>query len=422
VLGGILTVLLAGTVAVPLVVLRGGGQSDAPGTADRASASARLATEAAAQRAQDPRLAARLSLAAYTVSPTDAARDAMIASFAQSTALRVAGPGTAYSDLALSPDGTVLAGTDDGGRLHLWRLDGQNAPAVAAEGTNDDHASGVVFDSSGRTLASGGSTDAGRLWDVTDPARPHPLGVLGAQATPVHRLALGAHLLVTAGLDWSVGLWDVTDPTRPVSLQLLIGRSGPVTGVALRPDGAILAIAGVGGAVQLWNVRDPRHPSQVGSVPGHTGAVNTVAFSPDGRLLATGGDDRILQASDVTDPAHPRVVHRLPGHAAPVVSVAFTTASQLVSADSTGTVAYWNLAAATPVFTSLGRLDAPARAVSATVAGPVALATDRGTVLLGTLDPARLRQLACATPAAAPSRDEWRRLVPDIPFADACAG
>ncbi|EIV90623.1 WD40 repeat domain-containing protein, partial [Frankia sp. QA3] len=423
VLAGAFAVLLAAAVAIPVIVLGGRDGPATPSADDRAVVSSRLAADATARRAQDPQLAARLSLAAYAVAPTDAARDALIASFGQSTAVRVPVGAAAYSDLALSPDGTKLAGTDDAGRLHLWRLDAEGRPTVAAEGSAGDHANGVVFDSNGRTLATGGATDAGRLWDVADPASPRPLGSLGTQATPVHRLALStsAHLLATAGVDWSVGLWDVTDPGRPASLQLLIGRSGPVTGVALRPDGAVLAIAGVGGAVQLWNVRDPRNPAQMGSVPGHTGAVNTVAFSPDGRLLATGGDDRILQVSDVADPNHPRVVHRLPGHAAPVTTVAFATDDQLLSADGAGSVSYSNLAVTAPAFVPLGTLDSPVRAMSATTTGAVALTTDRGTILLGTLDPQRLRRLACARPAVALSRAEWDRLVLDIPWSDACA-
>ncbi|WP_235486031.1 hypothetical protein, partial [Frankia sp. AvcI1] len=423
VLAAAFVVLLAAAVAIPVLVLGGGDGPGAPNPAERAAASARLATDAAARRAQDPQLAARLSLAAYAVAPTAAARDSLIASFGQSTAVRVPAGAAAYSDLALSADGTALAGTDDAGRLHLWRLDGEGRPTVAAQGSADDHASGVVFDGGGRTLATGGATDAGRLWDVSDPARPRPLGALGTQSTPVHRLALStrAHLLATAGVDWSVGLWDVTDPSRPTSLQLLIGRSGPVTGVALRPDGAVLAIAGVGGTVQLWNVRDPRSPTQMGSVPGHTGAVNTVAFSPDGTLLATGGDDRNLQVSDVTDPNRPRVVHRLPGHAAPVTTVAFATDDQLLSADSAGSVAYSNLAATGPALIPVGTLDSPVRAMSTSTTGTVALTTDRGTILLGTVDPQRLRQRACAKPGAAPSRTEWSRLVPGIPWSDACA-
>ncbi len=417
VLAGAFAVLLAAAVAIPVIVLGGDDEPGAANPAERAAASTRLATDAAARRAQDPQLAARLSLAAYAIAPTAAARDALIASFGQSTSVRVPAGTSAYSDLTLSPDGTTLAGTDDAGRLHLWRLDADGRPTVAAQGSAGYHASGVVFDSSGRTLATGGATDAGRLWDVSDPTRPRMLGALGAQSTPVHRLALStkAHLLATAGVDWSVGLWDVTDPGRPTSLQLLIGRSGPVTGVALRPDGAVLAIAGVGGTVQLWNVRDPRHPAQMGSVPGHTGAVNTVAFSPDGRMLATGGDDRNLQVSDVADPNHPRVAKRLPGHAAPVTTVAFASGDQLLSADSAGSVAYSNLAVSAPALIPMGAVDSPVRAMSATAAGSV------GTILLGTLDPPRLRQGACAKPGAALSRAEWSRLVPGIPWYDACA-
>ncbi|WP_462188261.1 MULTISPECIES: WD40 repeat domain-containing serine/threonine protein kinase [unclassified Frankia] len=415
--------------AVLIIVPRGGGPSPVS-AADRASISSRLAADAAAQRARQPGLAGRLSLAAYRIAPTEAARAAVLASFAQSTAARIPAGPAAFSDIALSPDSTTLAGTDDTGSLHLWKVDAAGRPAATAGGSANDHAHGVVFDRSGTRLATGGETDAGRLWDISDPARPRPLSTLDPQATPVHRLALSssAHLLVTAGEDWSVGLWDVADPGRPVSIQLLIGRAGPVTDVALRPDGAVLAIAiaGASGTVQLWNVRDPRRPVQMVSVPGHTGAVNTVAFSPDGRRLATGGDDRILQVSDVGDPDHPRVLRRLSGHTAPVAAVAFTTDDHLVSADGGGAVAYWDLSAPTPAMTPLGVLDAPARAVAVTGTKTgtetVALTTDKGSVLLGTLDPARLRRLACARPGAALSPAEWSRLIPRLPYTDSCSG
>ncbi|KDA44820.1 WD40 repeat domain-containing serine/threonine protein kinase [Frankia sp. BMG5.23] len=418
---GLAIAITAATVLI--IVPRGGGPSPVS-AADRASISSRLAADAAAQRARQPDLAGRLSLAAYRIAPTEAARAAVLASFAQSTAARIPAGPAAFSDIALSPDGTTLAGTDDTGSLHLWKVDAAGRPTATTGGSANDHAHGVVFDRSGTRLATGGETDAGRLWDIADPARPRPLSTLDPQATPVHRLALSssAHLLVTAGEDWSVGLWDVADPARPVSIQLLIGRAGPVTDVALRPDGAVLAIAGAGGPVQLWNVRDPRRPVQTASVPGHTGAVNTVAFSPDGRRLATGGDDRILQVSDVGDPDHPRVLRRLSGHTAPVAAVAFTTDDHLVSADGGGAVAYWDLSAPTPPMTPLGVLDAPARAVAGTGTETVALTTDKGSVLLGTLDPARLRRLACAKPGAALSPAEWSRLVPRLPYTDSCSG
>lgn len=420
--------LLAAAVAVPIVVL-GGGKGDQPTAAERTKASTGLAARAALVRHDDPKLAGQLSLAAYAVAPTDPARDALILSFAQSTAAQVDSSGTVYSDLALSADGQTLAATDNAGRLHLWRLTAGQQPTVATRGNDDDQANGVVFADDGRTLATGGASDAGRLWDVTDPSRPIRHGSLGTQATAVHRLALSsaAHLLATAGGDSSVGLWDVTDPNQPRSRFLLVGR-GPVTGVALRPDGAVLAIAGVGGSVQLWNVRDPADPSQLGLVTGHTGAVNSVAFSPDGTRLATGGDDQVVQLTDVSDPARPRVPHRLTGHGSAVATVAYTGADQLLSADTTGTVAYWNLdglaqapAGTSPPFTRLGDLDGPIQAISTARTGAVAVTTQKGQTFVGTLDPARLRRLACATPSAAPDRDEWNHEVPGIPYTDVCA-
>ena len=70
-----------------------------------------------------------------------------------------------------------------------------------------------------------------RLWDVTDPAHPGPLG------HPLHRphrrrVAGGVrpdgHTLATASDDSTVLLWDVTDPAHPGRLgQPLTGHTAP---------------------------------------------------------------------------------------------------------------------------------------------------------------------------------------------------
>ena len=94
--------------------------------------------------------------------------------------------------------------------------------------------------------------------------------------------------LATGGSDGTVVLWDVTDPARPRPLGApLIAHTGHVRSVAFAPDGRTLATGGSDGTVVLWDVTDPARPGHLGApLTGHTSYVSSVAFAPDGRTLA----------------------------------------------------------------------------------------------------------------------------------------
>jgi WD40 repeat protein len=61
--------------------------------------------------------------------------------------------------------------------------------------------------------------------------------------------------LPSAGEDGSVRLWDLTDPAAPTPLGApLTGHDGGILAVAFTPDGHTLTSAGVDGTVRLWNL------------------------------------------------------------------------------------------------------------------------------------------------------------------------
>ena len=69
------------------------------------------------------------------------------------------------------------------------------------------------------------------------------------------------HTLASGNYDGAVRLWDVTDPAHPRPLgQILTGGTARVMSVAFSPDGHTLASGDDDGTVLLWDVADPAHP------------------------------------------------------------------------------------------------------------------------------------------------------------------
>src|SRR6266508_4329746 len=96
----------------------------------------------------------------------------------------------------------------------------------------------MIFAPDGRVLVTGDRTgESVILWDVADPARPHPLGqpLAGVDSAT---FAPDGRTLATSSTDQSVILWDVADPARPRRLgQPLAG----VDSATFAPDGRTLA-------------------------------------------------------------------------------------------------------------------------------------------------------------------------------------
>ncbi len=109
-------------------------------------------------------------------------------------------------------------------------------------------------------------------------------------------------LVALTTVDGAVSLWDVTDPARPKPL----GKPDEAAHkVSLSPDGQTLGLV-TGGTAVLWDVRDPAAPHRIGALPGTN--VSHVVFSPDGRTVALGGETTSLWDMTGGVPASPLAV------------------------------------------------------------------------------------------------------------------
>jgi WD40 repeat protein len=65
----------------------------------------------------------------------------------------------------------------------------------------------------------------------------------------------GGRILATGSDDWTVRLWNVTDPAHPTPLgSPLTGHTHSIRSVAFSPDGHTLASGSDDQTVRLWHI------------------------------------------------------------------------------------------------------------------------------------------------------------------------
>ena len=205
---------------------------------------------------------------------------------------RLEAGGGRVDGLAFSPDGRLLAaGTEDGSvalldpgaRTRLAKLDAGG------------RVTGLAFSPAGTTLAVGTDTGTVMLVDPMRRARrsswvtglDHQVTALAFPRDDQLAVAESTH-----GGDPVVGLWD---PARQAILQSLPQRANP-DAIAFSRDGSMLAVV-ANKAIELWDM--PTRTS-LGVLRGEEGdGLGGLAVDPDGRLLAAGGLDGSVAVWDV---------------------------------------------------------------------------------------------------------------------------
>jgi WD40 repeat protein/serine/threonine protein kinase len=243
--------------------------------------------------------------------------------------------------LTFSPDGTLVAGSEDQDDVTVIDVTTGKAVWVLSGHTGGAHR--PAFSPDGRYLAvacgplhteTHGSI---KLWDVLT---GRLLRTLEGHTKIVWGVAFSrdGERLASGSFDYKVKIWDPSTGQEALTLH---GHTNTVPAVAFSPDGWRLATASEDGTIRIWDASPITEPParQLGTLSEHSDEVRALAFSADGQWLASAGDDMVVRLWDATSG---RFIRPLRNHTSPISGLAFSpNGRRIISADHFGKVVDW---------------------------------------------------------------------------------
>jgi WD40 repeat protein len=262
----------------------------------------------------------------------------------------------AVLSVAYAPDSRTLASGGSDQSVRLWDLGSGSARLVIPNA--GDVVLSLAFSPDGQRLAVGTHSRV-TLWDLTtrqagSVQRGGFPGTYLVTFTPDSRIAVEGHYLSPLLSVWDTVADDMLGALSPcprtLALAHALDRPLLVSGGGA-PNGGELFVWDMTNhtrsSVLVETVRLPYSPfygpprEQCEVQAAHAGAVYSVAISPDARLIASGGKDQLAK---IWERETGRVRFRLSGHRGTVVAVSFPPDGRtLLTADESGTIRLWDV-------------------------------------------------------------------------------
>ena len=294
-----------------------------------------------------------------TVKLWNVATETEIATLSFETAPRRGGPnrntGSITTRLSFDRDNKILAVSSVNYGVTLW--DAETGKYITTLSKEREIVRSVAFSRDGKTLASCNMEGAVKLWDVATETRKATFWTNTRDGARSVHFSPDGKTLATAAETGTVLLWDLTTINTGTEIATLPSHKFWVSGVAFSRDGKTLASVGDGGAVKLWDIDNDKQTLKT-TIETRASYLSDVALSRDEKTLASGGSGLALW--DITTEAK---ISDLPAHSH-IYSVAFTRDGKtLASGDKEGNVQLWDVEARSLKATFTGHIGKDSSAV-----------------------------------------------------------
>lgn len=256
---------------------------------------------------------------------------------------RITIPQTSVIDIAISPDGKLLAMACFDGSVRIVNVvDGTLLKKLDA---SRHSAATIAFSPDGKYLAAGGGDITFEtyeswltIWKTEDWSE---YGKYTGHTNRVECLTFhpAGELIASGSRDKTVRLWNLhTRVTqRTITAVDLPGPASGVDDLAFSASGNELATCGSDPYVRIWDVATGKRTGELFGLPG---SATSILWGPGDEWLAAGGQDGAVR---VWDRSNGQLQQTFRGHTAAVTDLTFHEERVLSSSSHDGTIRQWNL-------------------------------------------------------------------------------
>lgn len=279
--------------------------------------------------------------------------------------------------VAFRPDGSLLAGGDEFGQIHL--VDPNTGKYIKKLEAHSKEVVAISFSADMRTLATGSRDGSVRIWEVASGENKQTFEGFFDKVIGFDVSADGKTIVM--GGSGPTCLWDVASGKRektftessyagnisfvPGGKFILtatnakflydrntgeraahfLGTGSVASSVGFSPDGKKIVTGNDDGTVLLFDVERRNYKGQV-TLAAHDGRVVSVAYTPDGKTIVSGSADQTIRLWDSNTLAQKKVF--ITGNRNALTDVALSPDGKTIAAvDNTAIIYLWDVKTST---------------------------------------------------------------------------